>query len=129
MMKKHNLYLLVFSLIGTGCAMNLEIDGPYGTPYQENRALNMISGGYEEEQIDKGVYKIRYLGNAFTSPEKTLSFWRKRASELCQAKGYEENFEHSKITKSATYVGTIYFDSTFEWPQVVGIAKCNSTNS
>lgn len=64
---------LVIAVFLTACA----------TPYQPKG----FTGGYEEAEIQPGVYFLEFLGNGYTSLPTVVKYWHQRANEVCAAKG------------------------------------------
>ncbi|BDX05828.1 hypothetical protein MACH26_13490 [Planctobacterium marinum] len=40
-------------------------------------------GGYSDQKIGDGIYKVVYMGNNYTSESQVKKLWQRRASELC----------------------------------------------
>ena len=57
--------------------------GGCATPYQPTG----FTGGYEEVEIQPGVYFLEFTANAYTSLPTVVQYWHQRAKELCAAKG------------------------------------------
>jgi len=53
------------------------------TPYQPKG----YTGGYEEVEVEPGLFFLEYLGNGYTSLPTVLGYWQRRANELCKARG------------------------------------------
>ena len=70
---KELLITFLFGALMVGCA----------TPYQPKGP----TGGYEEVEIEPGVFFLEYLGNGYTSLPKIVGYWHQRARELCSPKG------------------------------------------
>lgn len=47
------------------------------------------TGGYKDEALGDGHYKVEYRGNGTLSAETVLDRWHRRSSELCP-NGYDE---------------------------------------
>jgi len=46
------------------------------------------SGGFGELQLTEDIWRIRFMGNAYTTRETARSYWLYRAAELTTSKGY-----------------------------------------
>jgi hypothetical protein len=46
------------------------------------------AGGFAELELIEGIWRIRFVGNAYTTRETARSYWLYRAAELTLAKGY-----------------------------------------
>ena len=91
------------------------------TPYQPNGA----TGGYSEEKIANGVYKLSYLVNANTPPDAALSFWHQRAKELCGTSDYASDVKlTTKSNSSFAVSGSGAYFTNSNWPLAVGTLRC-----
>ncbi len=52
------------------------------TPYQPRG----YTGGYSEAEIEPNVFFLEYLGNAHTGLPTIVSYWHRRANELCKSR-------------------------------------------
>lgn len=56
------------------------------TPYQPYRPLR---GGYSEQVISDGVYRLTFAGDGSTTRESVQTYWLYRATELALSDGYD----------------------------------------
>jgi len=70
------LFTLLLGLILAGCA----------TPY---RAQSGSGGGYSDEKLGEGSYKIRYVASGETEVMEVYRMWHRRATELCGSDKYQ----------------------------------------
>lgn len=84
-------------------------------------------GGYEDEKISDGVYKVKFTGNAYTTIEQATDHALHRAEELCGSK----NFEHDISGRTENAEGEIYYDFgafpinySHNFPVVEGTVTC-----
>lgn len=75
--------ITVLSLALSGCATT------GSTPYQPVSASNSAAGGFSDERIDAGLYKVTFAGNRLTSRETVESYLLYRAAELTLEQGYD----------------------------------------
>jgi hypothetical protein len=47
------------------------------------------TGGFAELELMDGIWRIRFMGNAYTTRETARSYWLYRAAELTISKGYD----------------------------------------
>jgi hypothetical protein len=47
------------------------------------------TGGFAELELIDGIWRIRFMGNSYTTQETARSYWLYRAAELTIAKGYD----------------------------------------
>lgn len=47
------------------------------------------AGGFAELELIDGIWRIRFMGNAYTTQETARSYWLYRAAELTISKGYD----------------------------------------
>ena len=90
------------------------------TPYQKAGFFSS-TGGYEDKIISEGVYSIKSKVNANTSPKLALTYWHKRAEELCGHSEYVSELKQSHDLNINPGAVT----TTHEWPIVIGIAFCD----
>ena len=108
---------LLFNL--TGCARMLALE----TPYDKARWYDGV-GGYEDEKISDGIYKIKFTGNAITASEKILSYWHRRATELCNG-NYESDPE--LVQRDLAMIpmpNGLFIYTDLKKTIVSGVAKC-----
>ncbi|HEY8084461.1 MAG TPA: hypothetical protein VIE69_02525 [Methylophilaceae bacterium] len=81
------------------------------------------TGGYDDKELEPGVYKITSVVNAHTPKEKAEEYWNKRASELCHGRPYDHDEQLSTISRTDfnRYAGEL---QEHVFPYVTGIAKC-----
>lgn len=48
-----------------------------------------LTGGYIEQQLEPGIWRVRFGGNGFTTPETVQTFWLYRCAELARQQGYD----------------------------------------
>ena len=70
------------------------------TPYQPQQQT-MPTGGYQEEQLDDGVYLVHFSGNGHSKLDTVIRYWNRRALELCP-KGFtlleqQQNIAHAAL--------------------------------
>lgn len=64
------------------------------------RAKSILDGlGYQDKELQEGVYQIAYKVNAMTKEQVALDLWHTRASELC---GHTNYFADASLTRMAT---------------------------
>ena len=100
------LFILPIAAVIAGCA----------TPYQAQGSLNGL-GGYKETKIGDNTYELVFYGNGNTSPETVLSYWHRRAKELC---GSDKYTERAQVQVQKTY--DLY--GTYRFPRAEGTLKC-----
>lgn len=59
------------------------------TPYQAQSASSAIRGGYAEEELSPGHYRVSFSGNSYTSRETVESYMLYRAAELTLNRGFD----------------------------------------
>ncbi len=59
-----------------------------------------ISGGFEDRELDPGVWRVTFSGNGFTTQETVQVYWLYHCAELAQTKGFD-GFE---ITSQVNFV-------------------------
>ena len=47
------------------------------------------AGGFAELELTDGIWRIRFMGNAYTTQETARTYWLYRSAELAISKGYE----------------------------------------
>jgi hypothetical protein len=52
------------------------------TPYQKSSGFKFPPGGYEEQQLEPGIWRVGYSGNGYTSRESVQTYWLYRCAEL-----------------------------------------------
>lgn len=70
------------------------------TPYGRSGFM----GGYDEVEIKPGEYYVEVSGNAYTSSIVLVSYFHRRAKELCGTTDYAWNMEGSTSTGPMSYV-------------------------
>lgn len=78
--------IILFTILLAGCS----------TSYSGNSFWN--GGGFSETEVQPNVFNVRFLGNEYTSTEKTSDFALLRASELC----LNRNLTHMQIGNVTT---------------------------
>jgi TonB family protein len=48
-----------------------------------------LTGGYSEQQLEPGIWRVRFDGNGYTTPETVQTFWLYRCAELAKQQGYD----------------------------------------
>ena len=69
------------------------------TPYQSSG----FAGGFSETQLGPNMFKVRFKGNAYTSPEKAADYTLLRCAELTLAKGFHYFIILNEQSYSTTY--------------------------
>ena len=59
------------------------------TPYQPLSASSATSGGYTDQQLGEGRYRVAFAGNMLTTRERVESYLLFRAAELTREQGYD----------------------------------------
>ncbi len=59
------------------------------TPYQPNLPGQRASGGYSEERVDEGRYRVTFTGNSLTSRDRVEGYLLYRAAELTVRDNYD----------------------------------------
>ncbi|RVQ69598.1 hypothetical protein EKN06_05395 [Croceicoccus ponticola] len=59
------------------------------TPYQPESASSAIAGGYSDERLAEGRYRVKFSGNSLTSRETVEAYLLYRAAELTVQQGYD----------------------------------------
>lgn len=78
--------IIMLTILLAGCS----------TSYSGNSFWN--GGGFSETEIQPNVFNVRFLGNEYTSTERTYDFVLLRASELC----LNRNLNHMQISNVTT---------------------------
>jgi hypothetical protein len=52
------------------------------TPYQRF-GEGIVAGGYSEVSHDQGMYTLTFSGNGHSTMEQVVTYWNRRANELC----------------------------------------------
>jgi len=82
-------------------------------------------GGYQEQTLDTGHYRLSYQGNSTTQDYWVLKSWHRRASELCPA-GYSVLSIHAPNTESSEQAKEVFNNPlTRRNPEAAGEIKCN----
>jgi hypothetical protein len=68
-----------------GLLLATALAGCQATPYQPAAD----AGGFAELELIDGIWRIRFMGNAYTTRETARSYWLYRAAELTISKGYD----------------------------------------
>lgn len=55
------------------------------TPY----AHEGLTGGYSEDELEPGIWRVQFFGNGYTNRETVQTFWLYRAAELTLQKGFD----------------------------------------
>jgi hypothetical protein len=72
------------------------------TPYQPKG----FGGGYEEVELKPGVYFLSFRGNGYTSQATVMTYWHRRAKELCAERGqFPELLNATAVNDIAGAVG------------------------
>ncbi len=75
-------------LCGAAAMLGLAGCGGSATEY----AMESRAGGYNQEQIRPGIWRVSFFGNSYTTPETVQTFWLYRCAELAldnDADGFE----------------------------------------
>lgn len=62
--------------------------GACSTPYQPAGWFSM-RGGYDEKELEPGIWRVTFGGNGYTSRESAQTYWLYRCAELTLEKGYD----------------------------------------
>ena len=68
-----------------GLLLATALAGCQATPYQPAAD----AGGFAELELIDGIWRIRFMGNAYTTQETARGYWLYRAAELTISKGYD----------------------------------------
>ena len=76
------------------------------TPYQPDIAGQRVEGGYSEQRIADGRYRVDFAGNSLTSRDRVEGYLLYRAAELTVQDGYDWFLIVDRLTEHdvATYV-------------------------
>lgn len=66
----------------SGCASS-------GTPYQPLSSASEVAGGYSDQKLTEGRFRVTFAGNRLTSRETVESYLLFRAAELTLGEGYD----------------------------------------
>lgn len=78
--------LLVWALL----ALTGSMLAACATPYQSSIAgVFGVAGGYSDEQLADGIWRVRFSGNVEATQETIQTYWLYRCAELALAKGYD----------------------------------------
>jgi len=94
------------------------------TGYQKQGA----TGGYTDEMISEGVFRLAYLVNANTPVEKAIEFWHQRAAELCGSHDYVADVKlTTNINANVGFLnGGIPIRTNSIWPVAIGTVQCRT---
>lgn len=92
--------------------------GACATPYQPKG----FTGGYEEVEIQPGVYFLEFTANAYTSLPTVVQYWHQRAKELCAPKGKVP--EIIEVTRGHTM--QLIDGTSYHKPATTGHIRCVS---
>lgn len=81
-MRSRTWIALAAALAGASCTT-------IGTPYQPEVAGQRIHGGYSEQRLGEGHYRVTFDGNTLTSRERVEGYMLYRAAELSLQLGYD----------------------------------------
>mgnify|MGYP006171053179 CR=1 FL=1 len=59
------------------------------TPYQPDIAGQRVAGGYSEQRLGDGRYRVNFAGNSLTSRDRVEGYLLYRAAELTVQDGYD----------------------------------------
>lgn len=107
--------LIVLSLVvlSSGCSTPYK---PYG-----------ILGGYTDQPAGPNSYRVKFVGNGFTSPETVQEHWNKRASELCGGKPYKASARPGiEIQRGIIVSRSGAYSNTERFPMMEGTVDCES---
>jgi hypothetical protein len=98
MMKKVCLATLL--MISAGCA----------TDYKSQS----FRGGFSETRLDENLFTVRFVGNAYTAPDRASDFCLLRCAELALANGYPYFIviDASNYSKESTYTTPVTAHTT-----------------
>jgi hypothetical protein len=81
-------------------------------------ATGMWNWGYEDRQIEPGVYEISFKATESTKRNDVLAYWQRRAIELCG----HDHFWYKNELNIHHYTDSGYAHFMFD---LQGVAKCN----
>lgn len=98
-MPKQHWITLAAILMTASCATT-------STPYQPEVAGQRIHGGYSEQRLGEGRYRVTFDGNTLTSRERVEGYLLYRAAELTVEQGYDWFRVVNRVTEKdqRTYV-------------------------
>lgn len=79
--RKHPGATMRAGIVMMGC---VSVCGCFATPYQKFG----MRGGYSDEQVEPGVFRVSFRGNGFTDAEKVKLFLQYRCAEVTLQNGY-----------------------------------------
>lgn len=96
--------------IGLAAALLTAACATTGTPYQPEVAGQRIHGGYSEQRLSEGHYRVTFDGNTLTSRERVEGYMLYRAAELTVQQGYDWFRIVDRMTErdERTYVEPVY---------------------
>lgn len=68
---------LLFGACLAGCAPSYAPSG------------NSLVGGFEERELEPGIWRVRYSGNGYTNAETAQTYWLYRCAELASERGFQ----------------------------------------
>jgi hypothetical protein len=68
-----------------GAMMLLLMLGSCASPYADEG----LTGGYDAQQIEPGVWRVTYSGNGYTTQETVQTYWLHRCAEIALSNGYD----------------------------------------
>lgn len=89
------------------------------SPYQKHG----WTGGYKDENLGGGRYKVGYYGNGSHDFATVTEFWKRRATELCAPQGYKIMEERA----GAGYASPGIIPIVFVHPKREGEIQCTDT--
>lgn len=83
------------------------------------------SGGYQDRQIEPGVYEVFFSGNGGVTQEQGEQYWHRRARELCGG-AYDHTFEGSgkEAFSMMLPVGGLMVPVSGTHPKIRGTVRC-----
>lgn len=88
------------------------------------RKTQWTTEGYTDQMIGDGVYRVSYVVDDKSPPEKALRYWHQHASELCDgAVDYQHDEKQSKQNHPAFNPETNRFEDHY-FSYVEGTVKC-----
>lgn len=102
-MRTRNWIAIAAALASVSCAT-------VQTPYQPEVAGQRIHGGYSEQRLGEGRYRVTFDGNTLTSRERVEGYMLYRAAELTVQQGYDWFRIVDRMTErdERTYVEPVY---------------------
>ena len=85
-------------------------------------------GGYKDEDLGNGKFKVEYFGNGTTSQELVLERWHQRSSELCPD-GYSVIKSETKEEEinTAFFSGGVLVPFSTVHPEAKGEIQCKQS--